>query len=189
MKRTLLYRLMLIMLVLSCVTVLGASLYSWSLVAFLTNEIKNNIEGRVIAACGADINDEMIVSVKRRENMLRILWIAAVVAVFAGGALCLAAFAREARFAREAESFKSNFLAGLEYETKSPFSAMSANAQLAAELLDAGARDDEIMKEIQETLEIVKEIKGVLETVNHEAERLTRMSSAPVTFEAEQSEQ
>jgi|GEM_PF-5451671 len=137
-------------------------------------------QGQVAAVCGADINDEMIVSAKRRENMLGVLQIAAGAVVFASGVFCLAGYAREARFARESNIFKSRFLANLGHEMRSPLAAMSANAQLAAELLtaalpDAGACGDEI----------VKEIKGALEAVSHEAERLARMSGAAVTLGAE----
>jgi len=140
--------------------------------------------GQVAAVCGADINDEMIVSAKRRENMFRILQIAAVVVVFASGILCLAGYSREARFAREANIFKSKFLSSLGHEMRSPLAAMSANAQLAAELLaadmsNAGAARGE---------EITKEIRGALEAVSQEAGRLARMSSAAVTLGAEQSE-
>ena len=133
--------------------------------------------GRVVAVCGVDINDEQIVSADRRDKLLGILLVVTAAIVLASGVLCLVGYSREARFAREANIFKSKFLSSLGHEMRSPLSAMSANAQLASDLLDVGTPSDDI----------TKEIKGALFAVSSEAERLARMSCAAVTLGAEQS--
>jgi len=135
-------------------------------------------EGRVAAVCGVDFNDEMIVSTKRMENLLRSLKIAAVFIVFASGILCLIGYRRKARIARESNVFKSKFLTSLGHEMRSPLSAMSINAQLAAELLDSG---------VTSNTDIVKEIRAALFAVKDEADRLARMSGAAIALGAEQS--
>ena len=134
-------------------------------------------EGRVAAVCGVDINDEMIISTQRRENLLRTLEMVAIAVVLLSGALSLANYSNEARFARDANIFKSKFLSRFGHEMRSPLSAMSANAALAEDLL-AGET---------ELTDNAEKILAALHSLKEEADRLGRMSGAAVTLGVEQS--
>ena len=88
-------------------------------------------EGKVAAILGVDINDELVVSSRRRVRILGMLEIAAVIIVLASGIFGFLQYRREARAAKSANDSKSRFLSRMSHEIRTPMNAVIGMSDLA----------------------------------------------------------
>jgi two-component sensor histidine kinase len=125
-------------------------------------------EGKVAAICGVDINDELVFDARNRTQALLNLQVISVTIVFLCGLFCLIGYSSETKAAMNANQSKSAFLSKVSHEMRTPLAVMSANAQLAYELLKNNMEG--------------KEVFAALDAVKNEAARLARMSDATIAL-------
>ncbi|MDR2500515.1 MAG: response regulator [Treponema sp.] len=88
-------------------------------------------QGRVAALVGVDIQDTTIIRTWSLVNILMLVQVLSMAAVFAGGIIGLARFQREAIHAREASMAKSRFLSQISHEIRTPMNAIIGMGELA----------------------------------------------------------
>ena len=90
-----------------------------------------DLNGKIAAIAGVDIDDEFIVWARRMVSILTVVQIFAIVAIFVSGLICLINFRREAESAKEASSIKSQFLSRMSHEIRTPMNAIIGLSKLA----------------------------------------------------------
>jgi signal transduction histidine kinase len=136
-------------------------------------------DGKVVAICGVDINDEQIAGARLRMEILAVLEIISVTTVFASGLYCLFKYRREAKRAKEASLAKSRFLSGMSHEIRTPMNAIIGMSELVQRETGLSASTSELVTGIKNAgLSLMAIINDILDFSKIESGKLI-LDSAP----------
>ena len=99
-------------------------------------------DSNVVAICGIDVNDEVIVKTRQRVKYLRTMELASVLIVFLCGMFGFFKYRREANTAKSANAAKSLFLSRMSHEIRTPMNAITGMADIALRKESCSVREE-----------------------------------------------